>query len=97
MPSGNQPHAGRLLKEGIGAMDWKHASRARAAWKRYDHYRRLERHGAPLPWHGRAAWRRVILTGLVLGFIVVLGLYHRWESYQREAGAPQIIKPLTAR
>ena len=54
----------------------RHIDRAREAWKRYYHYRRLEQHGAPLPWHGRKAWRRVILTGLVLAAIIIWGLYH---------------------
>ena len=54
----------------------RHIDRAREAWKRYYHYQRLEEHGAPLPWHGRKAWRRVILTGLVLGALIAWGLYH---------------------
>jgi hypothetical protein len=78
-------------------MDWKHASRARAAWKRYYHYWRLERHGDGPPWHGKSGWRRAVLTGLVMAVVIAFGLFHRWTSYEREQDAPQIIRPLTVR
>jgi hypothetical protein len=77
------------------AFGGKHISPARAAWKNFDHYRRLEEHGEPLPWHGRKAWRRVILTGLLLVAIATAGLYRRYEEW-RMPDRTEILKPLTA-
>ena len=54
----------------------KKLSPAHAAWKKYYHYLRLEKHGDALPWHGRKAWIRVVLTGLALLAIVAYGFYH---------------------
>lgn len=50
--------------------------RARRAWKRYYHYWRLEKHGEPLPWHGRKAWLRVIETALLFAAVIAYGLSH---------------------
>jgi hypothetical protein len=64
---------------GFGAVGGRvrhHASRAREAWKNYYHYKRLEAHGNPGQWHGRARIRRMALTALVWIAIIAYGLYH---------------------
>ena len=53
-----------------------HTSRAREAWKRYYHYKRLEAHGNPNPWQGRKRHTRMILTALIWAAIIAYGLYH---------------------
>lgn len=67
------------VSRGFGAVGRKvrhHTSRAREAWKRYYHYKRLEAHGNPNPWQGRKRHARMVVTALIWGAIIAYGLYH---------------------
>jgi hypothetical protein len=59
-----------------------HTSRAREAWKKYYHYKRLEAHGNPSLWHGRKRRRRMFVTALIWAAVIAYGLYHTvWRGW----------------
>ena len=65
---------------------------AHQAWRRYDHYRRLEGHGQPRSWHGRRGWIRAIAACLALLGLVAYGFRHRFlpDAYNPTVHFPSI-------